>query len=65
MLWSQEEGQDILHEQIMQNKASQEGIQYLRFNPSLETEVDAGETDDNKLVDMLWTTRKYMASTGY
>ena len=38
----------------------EQGIEYVRLDPSLATEVDPGETDNQKLLDMLWTTRKYL-----
>ena len=41
----------------------QQGIQYLRLSPLLRTAVNAGERDDKKLLDMLWTTRKYMIAS--
>ena len=43
----------------------EQGIEYVRLNPTLNTEVDAGETNDKKILDMLWTTRKYMMSSAH
>ena len=40
----------------------EQGIEYVRLNPLLETEVDAGEIDNQRLLDMLWNTRKYMCA---
>ena len=42
----------------------EQGIHYVRLNPRLRSEVDPGETDDKELLNMLWTTRKYMAKSG-
>ena len=41
----------------------EQGIEYVRLNPLLSSEVDSGETDDQKLIHMMWTTRKYTADS--
>ena len=38
---------------------------YVRLNPSLVTEVALSETNNKKLIDMLWTTRKYMHQSAH
>ena len=43
----------------------EQGIEYLRLNPALPTEIGPAETNDEKLLDMLWTTRKYMHRTSH
>ena len=43
----------------------EQGIGYVRLSPSLGSEVDSGETDDTKLLDMMLTTRKYMVNSGH
>ena len=42
---------------------SEQGITYIRLNPQLNEEVDSAETDNDKLLGMLWTTRQYLHST--
>lgn len=39
-----------------------QGIQYVRLSPKLNEEVDSGEIDNQKLLNMLWSTRVYMHS---
>ena len=50
----------VEHEESCRCMCVEQGINYVRLNPILDTEIDPGETDDKKLLDMLWTTRKYM-----
>ena len=47
-------------EESCRSMCVEQNINYVRLNPTLDTEIDSGETDDKKLLDMLWTTRKYM-----
>ena len=47
-------------EKSCQCVCKEQDIEYVRLNPPLETEVDPAETDDRKIINMLWTTRKYM-----
>ena len=32
----------------------------MRLNPELKKEIDAGEKDNDLLLDMLWTTQQYL-----
>ena len=43
-----------------ESRCLEQGIRYIRLDPQLENEVDSAETDNDKLVDMLWTTRQYL-----
>lgn len=40
----------------------EQGIRYIRLNPPLEEEVDSAEIDNDKLMNMLWSTRQYLHS---
>ena len=35
----------------------------MRLNPPLKVEIDAGEKDNERLLDMLWTTQQYLCNT--
>ena len=54
------ESQSVVCEQSCQRTCDEQGIKYVRLNPEPETEVGPDETDNTKLLNMLWTTRKYM-----
>ena len=36
------------------------GIKYFRLNPNLSSEVVLDETDDEKLFQLMWESRKYI-----
>ena len=36
-------------------------IPFFRFNPTLQNVVSPGETDDEKLIDMILDTKQYIA----
>ena len=42
------------------SRCVEQGIPYVRLSPPLQEEVDSAETDNEKLVDMLWVTRQYL-----
>lgn len=42
------------------SRCIEQNITYIRLNPKLNNEVDSGETDNNKLIEMLWLTRQYL-----
>ena len=46
-----------------QSRCVEQDITYIRLNPELEEEVDCGETDNEKLLRMLWTTRQHLHSS--
>jgi hypothetical protein len=55
-----------MNHQADQNCSSccnEQGITYIRLNPQLNEEIDSAETDNDKLLSMLWTTRQYLHST--
>jgi calcium-independent phospholipase A2 len=54
------ESHSVVCEKSCRRMCKEQGIEYVRLNPLLETEVDPAETDNRKIIDMLWTTRKYM-----
>ena len=54
------DSQSVVCEQSCRRMCEEQGIEYVRLNPVLETEVGPDETDNTKLLSMLWTTRKYM-----
>ena len=39
------------------SRCQEQGIEYFRFDPPLENAVESDETDNKKLLDMLWETR--------
>ena len=45
-----------------QSHCVEQGIRYIRLNPPLEEEVDSAEIDNDKLMNMLWSTRQYLHS---
>jgi hypothetical protein len=65
ILCLQVEGHAEACEETCRSMCREQGIGYVRLSPSLGSEVDSGETDDEKLMDMMWTTRKYMANSGH
>ena len=46
-----------------QSRCVQQGIEYMRLNPPLKRVIDAGEKDNKRLLDMLWTTQQYLCTT--
>ena len=42
------------------SRCTEQGITYVRLNPPLNETVDSGEKDNDKLLNMLWTTRQYL-----
>ena len=44
------------------SRCVEQGITYVRLNPQLEEEIDSGETDNDKLLNMLWVLRQYLYS---
>lgn len=44
------------------SRCEEQGIKYVRLNPQLEEVVDSAETDNKKLMRMLWATRQYLHS---
>ena len=65
MLCLQVEGHAEACEETCRSMCREQGIEYVRLSPSLGSEVDSGETDGEKLLDMMLTTRKYMANSGH
>lgn len=56
----------LMNHQADQNcssSCSEQGITYVRLNPQLNEEVDSAETDNDRLLGMLWSTRQYLHST--
>ena len=45
-----------------ESRCQEQGIEYFRFDPSLEKAVEKDETNNEKLLDMLWETRVDMNS---
>ena len=45
------------------SRCAEQRITYVRLNPVLEEEVDATETDDKKVMNMLWVVRQYLQSS--
>ncbi len=43
-----------------QSRCKEQGIEFFRFNPQYEEEVDSGETRASRLVNMLWRMRVYL-----
>ena len=39
-------------------RCKEQGILFYRFSPQLEEEIESGETDNAKLLDMILTARK-------
>ena len=35
----------------------------MQLKPPLKVEIDAGEKDNERLLDMLWTTQQYLCNT--
>ena len=56
----QVQSQSVLCEASCRCMCTEQGIEYVRLSPLLVTEVDPEETDNQKLLDMLWTTRTYL-----
>ena len=56
----QVQSQSVLCEASCDCMCREHGIKYVRLSPLLVTEVDPEETDNQKLLDMLWTTRTYL-----
>ena len=44
------------------SRCTEQGITYVRLNPELEEEVDATDTDNKKVMNMLWVVRQYLQS---
>ena len=44
------------------SRCAEQGITYVRLNPEMEEEIDATETDDKKVMNMLWVVRQYLHS---
>lgn len=42
------------------SRCVEQGIEYVRLNPKLKEEIDAGEKNNELLLDMLWTTQQYL-----
>lgn len=42
------------------SRCKEQGIEFFRFNPQYEEEVDSGETRTSKIINMLWKMRVYL-----
>ena len=45
------------------SRCHEQGITYVRLNPPLDEGIDSAETNNEKLLHMLWTTRQYLHNT--
>lgn len=41
-------------------RCREQGIDYFRFNPKLDNDVDSGQIKTKKLLPMLWETKRYL-----
>ena len=41
-------------------RCQEQGIEYVRLNPTLHEVIDTDEKDNKKLISMLLTTRRYL-----